>query len=101
MTGHILVVEDNADLRDTLQMLLQEDGFLVTMAANGRTALDHLQAGARPSLILLDLMMPEMNGWQFLEHTRKDASLASIPIVIMTAHKSTEVPPVRPENVLH
>jgi CheY-like chemotaxis protein len=104
MTGPILVVDDDNDLRETLQMLLEEGGFSVAVAANGRAALEHLQAGARPSLILLDLMMPEMNGWQFLEHARRDASLGSIPIVIMTAHKSPalpDCPPLPPDAVLH
>ena len=100
MTGHILVVDDDDDLRETVQMLLEEGGFLVSVAENGRAALEQLRAGARPSLILLDLMMPEMNGWQFIEHVRQDADLGSIPIVIMTAHKSTDALPVPSENVL-
>jgi CheY-like chemotaxis protein len=104
MSGHILVVDDDADLRETLQMLLEEAGFSVTAAANGHAALERLRRGAHPSLILLDLMMPEMNGWQFLEHARRDASLGSIPIVIMTAHKSPALPPLPPwppEEVLY
>src|SRR5204863_872330 len=84
MTGPVLVVGDDDDLRETVQVVLEESGLRVTVAANGRAALEQLRAGARPSLILLDLMMPEMNGWQFLEHARKDATLGSIPIVIMT-----------------
>jgi CheY-like chemotaxis protein len=93
VNGHILVVDDDPDLRETLQMLLEASGFAVATAANGQAALDHLRSGARPSLILLDLMMPEMNGWEFLEHSRADASLAGIPIVIMTAHKAaTDLP---------
>jgi CheY-like chemotaxis protein len=100
MRGHILVVDDDADLRETVQMLLEEGGYLVTVAANGRAALEQVRA-ARPSLILLDLMMPEMNGWQFLDHASRDASLCTIPIVIMTAHKSAELPTVAPEDLLH
>ena len=76
-------------------------GFVVTVAANGRAALEQLQSGDRPRLILLDLMMPEMNGWEFLERARQDESLGSIPIVVMTAHKSTDLPRVAPEDVLH
>jgi CheY-like chemotaxis protein len=101
MNGHVLVVDDDDDLRDTVQMLLEESGFSVTVAANGRAALERVQAGPRPDVILLDLMMPEMNGWQFLAHAREDAALGTIPIVIMTAHKSIDVPGVRPEDVLH
>jgi CheY-like chemotaxis protein len=101
VSGPILVVDDDNDLRETLQMLLEASGFSVAVAANGRAALEHLRTGTRPRLILLDLMMPEMNGWQFLEHARRDASLASIPIVIMTAHKSPALPPPPLDDVLH
>jgi CheY-like chemotaxis protein len=101
MSKHILIVDDDDDLRETLQILLEASGFSVSVAPNGRAALDRIHAGPPPSLILLDLMMPEMNGWQFLEHARDDASLASIPIVIMTAHRSREPSTVPPEDVLH
>jgi CheY-like chemotaxis protein len=91
----ILVVDDDADLRDTLQLLLNDRGYDVTAVAGGRAALDRLKAGARPRLILLDLMMPDMNGWQFLEQTRADAALRSIPVVIMTA-RTTANPALLP-----
>ena len=87
MSGDILVVDDDADLRETLQVLLDDSGYGVTAVANGQAALDQLKAGARPSLILLDLMMPEMNGWQFLERAQADAVLDAIPVVIMTARR--------------
>jgi CheY-like chemotaxis protein len=90
MTASILVVDDDADLRQTLQLLLDDSGYRVTAAASGQAALDQLLAGARPDLILLDLMMPEMNGWQFLERAHADAALASIPVVIMTARKAAD-----------
>jgi CheY-like chemotaxis protein len=101
MSGQILVVDDDDDLRETVQMLLEENGFAVTAAANGRMALEELRAGGRPNLILLDLMMPEMNGWQFLEVARGDSTFSAIPVVVMTAHKSSDLPPVPPEDVLH
>jgi CheY-like chemotaxis protein len=101
MSGLILVVDDNDDLRETVQMLLEAKGFAVAAAADGRAALDHLRTGERPVLILLDLMMPDMNGWQFLGHVREDPSLGAIPIVIMTAHKSVDLAPLAPEDVLH
>jgi CheY-like chemotaxis protein len=99
VTGRILVVDDDSDLRETLQMLLEQHGFLVTTAPNGRAALDCLLAGPRPDLVLLDLMMPDMNGWQFFEAVRAEANLASIPIVIMTAHRAKGDLPF--ENVLY
>jgi CheY-like chemotaxis protein len=100
MNGHILVVDDNDDLRETVQMLLEESGYSVAVAANGQAALEHLKTGARPSLILLDLMMPDMNGWQFLEQVRRDVSLGSIPVVVMTAHKSTDLARIPPFEVV-
>jgi CheY-like chemotaxis protein len=101
MSSDILIVDDNDDLRETLQMLLEQSGFSVSVAANGRMALEQLRAGARPGLIMLDLMMPDMNGWELLELVRRDGSLGSIPIVVMTAHKSPDLPLVAPEDLLH
>jgi CheY-like chemotaxis protein len=100
VTANILVVDDDADLRQTLQLLLDDSGYRVTAAATGRAALDQLMAGVRPDVILLDLMMPEMNGWQFLEHARADAILASIPVVIMTARKAADSLPIPTREVL-
>jgi CheY-like chemotaxis protein len=100
MTGPILVVDDNDDLRETVQMLLEQFGYTVAVAANGQEALERLEGGARPSVILLDLMMPELNGWQFFERARQDARLASIPLVIMTAHKPTDAVRFPPADVL-
>jgi CheY-like chemotaxis protein len=98
--GSILVVDDDADLRQTLELLLDDSGFTVTAAANGQVALDQLMAGARPDVILLDLMMPDMNGWQFLERAHADAGLAAIPIVIMTARKTDDSVPASSQGVL-
>jgi two-component system, chemotaxis family, chemotaxis protein CheY len=98
---HILVVDDDADLRETLQLLLDDSGYGVTAVAGGRAALDRLHAGARPSLILLDLMMPDMNGWQFLEQARADPDLRLIPVVVMTAHKAADLAPLPSGHVLH
>ena len=63
----ILIVEDDADVRDTMVQVLESEGFSVRATRDGREALDALRAGLRPRLILLDLMMPVMNGWQFRE----------------------------------
>ncbi len=68
----ILVVEDDAATREALVLLLEAEGFAVRSAANGREALDVLEGAAvRPRLILLDLMMPVMDGWQFLAERRR------------------------------
>jgi CheY-like chemotaxis protein len=100
MKRDILVVDDDADLRETLELLLDDSGYRVTAVASGKAALDRLKAGAHPSLILLDLMMPEMNGWEFLERAQADAVLDAIPIVIMTARKAADLQPPPSRHVL-
>jgi CheY-like chemotaxis protein len=82
---HILVVEDNAAARDALAALLGAAGYSVACAANGREALDHLRGPHRPFLILLDLSMPVMDGWEFRARQRQSPSLASIPVILLSA----------------
>jgi CheY-like chemotaxis protein len=85
----VLVVEDDRDTRDALVELLRLLGYGVIEAQNGRQALELLRSGQeKPCMILLDLMMPVMNGWQFLEEQRGDPSLSSIPVVVLTADAS-------------
>ena len=81
----ILVVEDNIDIQESLKTTLELEGFNVFTADNGREALDKLEVIPTPCLILLDLMMPVMNGWEFVEEINKDIMLSSIPIVVVTA----------------
>jgi CheY-like chemotaxis protein len=81
----ILLVEDDFDLRDALIPVLEYEGHRVVGAANGREALDRLRAGAKPSLILLDLMMPGMSGTEFRAEQLRDPALASIPVVVVSA----------------
>ena len=92
MTASILVVDDDADLRQTLQLLLDDSGYRVTAAASGQAALDQLSAGARPDLILLDLMMPDMNGWEFCKYRASSAALQKVPVIVITARRSIEAP---------
>ncbi|MCW8195854.1 response regulator [Proteobacteria bacterium 005FR1] len=83
----ILIVEDEPDIRETLKDILELEGFSVTTAANGREALQRVEEIQRPCLILLDLMMPVMDGWQFL-HILKDERkhvFATIPVVVISA----------------
>jgi CheY-like chemotaxis protein len=82
---HVLIVEDDLDIRDALAQILEEEGYAVVTAANGREALDALRSGPPPRLILLDLMMPVMNGWQFRAEQRRDPAIADIPVVIISA----------------
>ena len=81
----VFIVEDDFDIRDVLTEVLQDEGYSVGGAANGREAIDALAGGAFPRLILLDLMMPVMSGWQFVAEQRKAPSLASIPVVVVSA----------------
>jgi CheY-like chemotaxis protein len=80
----ILVIEDDALTRRALALVLARDGFQVQTAANGRAALDQLRLGRRPSLILLDLVMPVMDGYQFRDEQRRDPLLADIPVIIVS-----------------
>jgi CheY-like chemotaxis protein len=87
---HILVVEDDADIREALAITLQSGGYEVGTAAHGREALDQLRHGRRADLIVLDLMMPIMDGWQFRREQQGDPRLAAIPVVIVSADGSVE-----------
>ena len=80
----ILVVEDDADVRETLAELLEAAGYQIAGAANGRQALEYLRWARPPGLILLDLMMPVMDGHQFRQRQRQDPVLASIPIAVVS-----------------
>ena len=84
----ILVVEDDAPTREMLSRMLEKAGWLVTEAENGRVALARM-AGAAPDLVLLDLIMPEMDGFAFLEETRQTEAWQRIPVVVVTAKDLT------------
>ena len=75
----ILVVDDDPDIRTSLAEILGDEGYRVAGARNGREALDYLRRRTRPSLILLDMMMPDMDGWLFRREQQKLPELASIP----------------------
>ena len=84
----VLVVEDQADLRALMRRMLEQEGWVVAEAENGRVALDRV-AENRPELIVLDLMMPEMDGFSFLEVLRQHEGWRAIPIVVVTAKDLT------------
>ena len=92
MTRSILLVDDDEALRDVLTEALIDEGFTVSSSANGLEALTTLRAGLRPDVILLDLMMPIMDGWAFREEQSRDPALASIPVVVVTAVHSLHKP---------
>jgi CheY-like chemotaxis protein len=81
----ILVVDDDPDIRDSLREVLEDEGYTVNTVANGREALDYLHRSPRPCVILLDLMMPVMDGWQFRREQKQDPAIAAIPLIVITA----------------
>jgi CheY-like chemotaxis protein len=82
----VLIVDDDEDIRDAIRQALEDEGYEVADAANGREALELLQTGPIPALILLDLMMPVMTGEQFLLEQRQRPALAQIPVVVLSAN---------------
>src|SRR5439155_11481090 len=84
-SGTLLLVEDDIDIRIDLAEILREEGYHVVTAGNGAEALSELRAGLRPCLIILDLMMPGMNGWEFRDEQRRDPELAGVPVVVLSS----------------
>ncbi len=82
----VLIVDDDAAIREVLSEVLSDEGYAVDTAANGSEALVYLQAAPRPGLILLDLMMPVMNGWEFRAAQQLDPELAAIPVITISAN---------------
>jgi len=80
-----MIVEDDRDTREMLARFLELEGFDVREAANGQLALEALREDSRTCVILLDLMMPVMNGWQFRSAQTNDPELSKIPVVVVTA----------------
>src|SRR3954466_6642645 len=87
----ILVVEDDQDIRDAIATALAEAGYSVRTAHDGGDALDalHRESSAPTQLILLDLMMPRVNGWEFLRYKQEDRKIAGIPVLVLTANTDT------------
>jgi CheY-like chemotaxis protein len=81
----ILLVEDDADIRSALASLLADAGRSVEAVGNGREALQVLRAGLRPRLVILDLMMPVMSGFEFRREQLADPALAAIPVIVISA----------------
>jgi CheY-like chemotaxis protein len=91
MQRPVMIIEDDPDIRAALADVIAEDGHETITAANGRDALEQLQTSAvAPCVIVLDLMMPVMDGWQFAAGLREVSAWASIPIVIVSAGDDVE-----------
>jgi CheY-like chemotaxis protein len=84
MSRQVLVVEDDPDLLGSLASFLQGEGYKVECARHGLEALGRLRGGCRPDVILLDLMMPIMSGWEFRDAQRQDSELCRIPVVVVS-----------------
>ncbi len=83
--SRILIIEDDADIREAFTDLLTSDGYEVVTANNGQEGIDHLRKDAGFSLIFLDLMMPVKDGFQFRKEQLEDKTISHIPVVIMSA----------------
>jgi CheY-like chemotaxis protein len=100
MSSFILVVDDDKDIRDTLCELLEEEGYRAVGASNGKEALDLLRSAGPPCLILLDVMMPIMDGATFRAQQLNDPILSAIPIAIITAGGAQAAEGMRADAVL-
>ena len=85
MRHTVLVVEDEADLREMIREGLELNGYLVVTAEHGQDALDKIAGIEAVCLVILDLLMPVMNGWDFVQKMRQRSELASIPVVVHTS----------------
>jgi CheY-like chemotaxis protein len=83
-TLRVLVVDDDPITREGLAVVLQREGHDAILAANGKEALTGLRAGSRPDVILLDMLMPVLDGWHFLDRFRAEAPTTAIPIILVT-----------------
>jgi putative two-component system response regulator len=89
-TRHVLVVDDEPDIRETAVVLLEVAGIPAVAAADGREALELLRAGPPPAVVLLDLLMPGMSGPEFLAERAADPALAAVPVVVCSAATPTD-----------
>jgi CheY-like chemotaxis protein len=89
-TRRILVVDDDPDLAEVLDRVLEKSGYTVTWAKNGQEALRALRDEHDLDVVLLDLMMPVMNGWEFRAEQLKDPHMSDIPVVVFSGHGKLE-----------
>src|SRR6267154_483424 len=90
----VLIVEDDEDLRDMMAQMLNIEGFAAASVSNGREALDYLHSTGKPQVILLDLMMPVMDGWEFRRRQKADPELAPVPVIVLSALDQARAAPV-------
>jgi len=88
--GTVLVIDDDPDVRAMVKATIDDVGMKATTVANGQAALDWLASHPQPALVLLDLMMPKMDGFEFLERVRQNPHYVDLPIVVLTAKELTD-----------
>ena len=99
--SEVLIVEDDDLIREAVRELLEFEGIRALTAENGQQALNLLrESSSPPALILLDLMMPVLDGWSFLEERSRDARLSEIPVVVVTAVSDDKLKEVSADGVI-
>jgi len=96
----VFIIEDDVDTREMIGRFLDLEGFDVESAANGRQALERLQAGAHVCVILLDLMMPVMDGWEFRRLQQNDPALSGIPVIVFSAAGRDRIEQIEADDYL-
>jgi len=99
MKARVVVIEDDADLREAICLMLRYDGHEVCGFSNGKDAIRKIEEGLPTDVILLDLMMPIMTGWEFCEYRSASTTLAHVPVIIVTA-RHVVTPPIGINHVL-
>jgi len=97
--GGILIVEDDGAIRETLRAILQDEGYPVAVASNGREALELLEASGPPAACIIDLVMPVMNGWELCAELARRPALARVPLLLVSANSRLDTPPPGLETV--
>ncbi len=93
----VLVIDDDEAVRGALAELLEWEGFQVETASNGREGMELLHHDPPPAVIVLDLLMPEMDGWEFCEEQSRDPQVSDIPVLVVSATGE----PARPPRCVH
>ena len=88
----IVVVEDDKAIREVIQQVLELSGYRVFTASNGKEGVELLKKTEKPGVVLLDLMMPVMDGYEFLANQKKDAQISGVPVVVLSASGVAEKP---------
>lgn len=96
----VLIVEDDDDLREMMAQLLSLEGFHAAAVANGQEALEYLRHGTAPDLILLDMMMPVMDGWEFRRQQQSDPAMAEVPVIVLSALDQSRITDISAEAIL-